>query len=95
MKRYAVTIDTSWDFRGYDEIVVEAETAAKAKYKAAKYFGNGIKGMAGSEFGFFITIFKPEARRVPDDTPLWHKSFRDANPEREMRLVWIGMAKER
>lgn len=52
MPRYAVTIDTSWDFGGYDEIVVEAEPAAKAKYKAAKYFGNGIKGMAGSEFVF-------------------------------------------
>lgn len=94
MPRYAVTVDTSWNFSGYDEMVVEAETAAKAKYKAAKCFGSGIKGMDGSEFGYFITLFKPEAQRVPDDTPLWHKSFTDENPEREMRLVWIGMAKE-
>lgn len=92
--RYAVTVDTSWNFIGYDEIVVEAETAAKAKYKAAKCFGNGIKGMDGSEFGYFIKLFKPEAQRVPDDTPLWYKSFTDENPEREMRLVRIGMAKE-
>ena len=95
MPKYAVTVDTSWSFIGYDEIVVEAETAAKAKYKAAKCFGSGIKGMDGSEFRYFITIFKPEAHRVPDDTPLWYKSFSNYNPEQEIRLVWIGMAKER
>lgn len=94
MPKYAVTVDTSWVFNGYDEIVVEAETAAKAKYKAAKCFG-GIKGMGGSEFGYFITLFKPDARRVPDDTPLWYKSFSDENPERKMRLVYIGWAEER
>lgn len=95
MPRYAVKVDTSWGFKGYDEIVVEAETAAKAKYKAAKCFGSSIKGMGGKEFGYFITLFKLEVQRVPDDTPLWYKSFTDANPEREMRLVWIGMAKEK
>ena len=35
MPRYAVILDTSWACNSYDEIVVEAETAAKAKYKAA------------------------------------------------------------
>lgn len=94
MPRYAVKVDTSWDYNGYDEIVVEAETAAKAKYKAAKCFG-GIKGMGGSEFKYFVTLFKPDAHRVPDDTPLWYKSFTDANPERQMQLVRIGMAKEK
>lgn len=46
MPRYAVVLDTSWACNSYDEIVVEAETAAKAKYKAAKCFG----GMGGGDF---------------------------------------------
>lgn len=94
MPRYAVVLDTSWACKSYDEIVVEAETAAKAKYKAAKCFG-GIGGMGGKEFRYFITLFKPEARRVADDMPLYHKRFSDDNPKREMRLFYIGMAKER
>lgn len=94
MPRYAVTLDTSYICNGYDEIVVEAETAAKAKYKAAKCFG-GINGMGGKEFRYFIQLFKPIVRRVEEDTHLWHKSFCDDNPKREMRLVRIGMTKER
>ena len=94
MPRYAVILDTSWACNSYDEIVVEAETSAKAKYQAAKCFG-GIGGMGGKEFRYFITLFKPEARRVSDDMPLFHKRFSDDNPKREMRLFYIGMAKER
>lgn len=94
MPRYAVIVDTSYRCNSYDEIVVEAETAAKAKYKAAKCFG-GIRGMGGKEFSYFIQIFKPEARIVADDTPLYHKSFCDDNNKREMRLVRIGMTRER
>ncbi len=94
MPRYAVKVDTSYICNGYDEIVVEAETAAKAKYQAAKCFG-GIGGMGGKDFRYFITLFKPKARRVADDTLLYHKSFCDDNPKREMRLYRIGMANER
>lgn len=94
MPRYAVTLDTSYICKGYDEIVVEAETAAKAKYKAAKCFG-GVGGMGGKEFCYFIQLFKPTARRVADDTPLFHKSFCDDNQKREMRLYRIGMTTER
>lgn len=94
MPRYAVILDTSWACNSFDEIVVEAETAAKAKYQAAKCFG-GAGGMGGKEFRYFITLFKPEARRVSDDMPLFHKRFSDDNPKREMRLFYIGMAKER
>lgn len=94
MPRYAVTLDTSYICNSYDEIVVEAETAAKAKYKAAKCFG-GVGGMGGKKFRYFIQLFKPEVRKVADDTPLWHKSFSDDNQKREMRLVRIGIARER
>lgn len=94
MARYAVTVDTSYICNSYDEIVVEAETAAKAKYKSAKCFG-GVGGMGGKEFRYFIQLFKPEVRKVADDTPLWHKSFSDDNQKREMRLVRIGIARER
>lgn len=94
MSRYSVIVDTSWACNSYDEIVVEAETAAKAKYKAAKCFG-GVGGMGGNEFRYFITLFKPQVHRVADDTLLYHKRFSDDNPEREMRLFYIGMAKER
>lgn len=92
--KYAVLVDTSWECESYEEIVVEAETSAKAKYKAAKCFGAG-KGMGGSEFGYFITLFRPYAQIVPNDTPTWHKYFNNYNPERKMRLVRIGMAKEK
>ena len=94
MPRYAVVLDTSWACNSYEEIVVEAETAAKAKYKAAKCFG-GIRGYGGTEFGFFLQLFKPIVSKVADDMPLYHKWFSDDNSNREMRLVRIGMAKER
>lgn len=82
MPKYTVTIDTGYGERAYDEITVEADTAAKAKYKVSK--------MSPCPFGTFLSLFKPEVKKVSDDTPLWWLSYVEYNGEYQLR--WIGKA---
>lgn len=69
MSKFKVTIDTSYGFyKGYDEYIVEAEKASKAKYQVAKTMGFG-----GERFYLFF-LFYSETEKVPDDTPVSYKS---------------------
>ena len=82
MSKYTVTIDTSYAEKAYDKITVEADTAAKAKYKVSK--------ISPCPFGTFISLFKPTAKKVSDDAPLWWLSYVEYNGE--FKLMYVGKA---
>ena len=90
MSKYAVIADTSYAYNSYDEIVVEAENANQAKYKASKYLPGGN---AKDGFKYFLILCRPTVRKVPDDTICYHKIYNDENKERKMTLVCITMAR--
>lgn len=73
MNRYRITVDTSYAIRAYEEIIVEAETIAKAKYKACKIFFNNKLDKYSMQY--FFTIYHAVAEKVPDDTPLTRKYY--------------------
>lgn len=83
MAKYTVTIDTGYGERAYDEITVEAETAAKAKYKVSKL-------CPGLPFHQYLWLFKPIADKVADDAPCYWKKY--VEYKGEFKLRWIGKA---
>ncbi len=61
MAKYKITFDTTLYRHAFEEIVVEAETSSKAKYKASKFV---------CDFSTFIKTFNPSVEKISDDTPL-------------------------
>lgn len=79
MPKYTVTLDTGYAKNAYAEITVEADTAAKAKYKVSK--------ISSCPFGTFILIYKPTAKKVSDDAPLWWLSYVEYKGEFKLRHI--------
>lgn len=68
MGKYTITVDTSWSCHSWEEITVEANSRGKAMYRAYKCFGD-------LPFKEFLSVFRPTAVKVGEDTPLWHKIY--------------------